>query len=277
MMSIVMMAILNVCFISCSKDDDTQTEIPDNSDDEESIVEANIPIDNYYFEDQGLFFDGSIYYSILSESRKTVEVYGIEDDIKTLVIPDYARINGTKYAVTQIAAGVFKESVVESLTIGSNIKEIEEHAFGLDPFHSITVSQRNAIYDSRNNCNAIIETASNILIAGSSNTVIPEGVVEIGTSAFSGINIKSINLPNSVRIIGAHAFSFADLNAIKIPESVKNINEGAFEGSTLKSIILSSGITKIENDVFRDCKNLTDVTIPDNIESIGDGAFSGCI
>ena len=42
----------------------------------------------------------------------------------------------------------------------------------------------NPVYDSRNNCNAIIETATNTLHSGCKTTIIPNSVTSIGAWAF---------------------------------------------------------------------------------------------
>ena len=49
---------------------------------------------------------------------------------------------------------------------------------------SIKVSEGNKMYDSLENCNAIIGTASNKLIIGCTTTVIPDSVTEIGEFVF---------------------------------------------------------------------------------------------
>lgn len=85
-----------------------------------------------------------------------------------------------------------------SCTIGSGVIKI-----GSLPFYScsaltdIVVDAGNKVYDSRNNCNALIETESNILIQGSNSTsIIPEGVTSIAESAFKGLKgLKSITIP----------------------------------------------------------------------------------
>jgi len=69
------------------------------------------------------------------------------------------------------------------------------------------VASGNPIYDSRDNCNAIIETATNKLVVGCMNTTIPDSVSEIGEDAFSGCSgLSSINIPDSVSVIGTRAF-----------------------------------------------------------------------
>ena len=95
-----------------------------------------------------------------------------------------------------------------SITIPASVTSIGYWAFinciGLE---SISVAAGNTIYDSRNGCNALIETASNTLIQGCKNTVIPNTVTSIGDYAFYGCEeLKEITIPASVTSIGDYAF-----------------------------------------------------------------------
>ena len=105
---------------------------------------------------------------------------------------------------------------------------------------SIVVESGNAVYDSRDNCNAIINTASNELIAGCQNTVIPNGVTNIGGLAFSGRSgLTSVTIPNSVTSIGGSAFAgCSGLTFVTIPNSVTTIGRYAFNDcSSLKEVV----------------------------------------
>jgi hypothetical protein len=118
-----------------------------------------------------------------------------------------------------------------SVTIPNSVMSIGEGAFsGCRGLTSIKVETGNTKYDSRDNCNAIIETTSNTLIAGCQNTNIPNGVTSIGGYAFSGCDdLTSITIPNSVTSIGDNAFSGCrGLTSITIPNSVMSIGKYAF-------------------------------------------------
>ena len=78
---------------------------------------------------------------------------------------------------------------------------------GCSGLTSMIVESGNTKYDSRDNCNAIIETASNTLVAGCKNTIIPNSVTSIGDYAFRGCSgLTSVTIPNSVTSIGNGAF-----------------------------------------------------------------------
>ena len=118
---------------------------------------------------------------------------------------------------------------------------------------SIKVAEGNTKYDSREDCNAIIETSTNTLIRGCENTIIPNSVTSIGERAFDGSEgLKSITIPNSVTTIGVNAFMWC-------------------EGLT--SVTIGNSVTTIGNRAFIYCSGLTSVTIPNSVTSIGAYAF----
>ena len=97
-----------------------------------------------------------------------------------------------------------------SITIPDSIEDIGQSAFnGCSGLTSIIVDNDNTVYDSRNNCNAIIETTTNTLIRGCQNTIIPDSVTNIYNSAFTSCtNLTSITIPNSVTRINDYAFNW---------------------------------------------------------------------
>lgn len=135
--------------------------------------------------------------------------------------------------VERIPANLCRSCIaLTSITIPASVTKIGSSAFnGCTSLTSIVVSEGNTTYDSRNNCNAIIETESNCLISGCKNTVIPDSVTEIGSSAFSGTGLTSITIPNSVTKIGEYAFyGCTGLTSVNIPDSVTEIGKCAFSG-----------------------------------------------
>lgn len=134
--------------------------------------------------------------------------------------------------VTGITSAAFAGDInLTAIAIPSNITHIELLAFvNCLNLISIVVDEKNQVYDSRNNCNAIIETATNTLIEGCNNTIIPNTITSIGESAFAGRQtLTSISIPNGVVSIGASAFYFCRaLTSVSIPSSVQNIGNSAF-------------------------------------------------
>ena len=231
---------------------------------------------------------GDLYYNITSGSDKTVEVTCQEllssknyAGLTSVTIPTTVSYNGTTYSVTSIGECAFMWCTgLTSITISNSVKCIEVSAFsGCDGLISIVVESSNTTYDSRDNCNAIVETKSNALIAGCKTTTIPNSITSIGNSAFSGCSgLTSITIPNSVTSIGERAFyGCFSLTSITIPNSVTSIGDDAFyDCSGLTSITIPNSVTSIEESAFKGCRGLTSITIPNSITSIGYQAFSGC-
>ena len=203
--------------------------------------------------------------------------------------------------LTEIGKYVFYGcSQLTELTIPENIKSIRRWAFAAcskltdiwlpasvtylenNPFEkcyglsSIAVDNSNPVYDSRNNCNAIIETSSSKIVCGCANTIIPDGVTEIGTAAFSCCReLTHINIPDSVTVIGEDAFWFCDkLEEIVIPQNVTTIGSCAFENCIkLTSVIIPDSVMEIGYSAFEDCKSLMSITIPGSVTRIEEFAF----
>lgn len=181
---------------------------------------------------------------------------------------------------------------IETLVIGAEVTTISTE-YGLfdncKNLTSIIVESGNPNYDSRNDCNALIETSTNTLLKGCSNSIIPDGVITIGRGAFFKCKgLTSINIPNSVTTINTIAFQFcSDVTSITIGKNVSSIYVGAFAGcGKLASITVSSDnpnydsrnncnaiIQTSSNALIAGCKN---TIIPDDITTIAPVAFGGC-
>ena len=184
-------------------------------------------------------------------------------------------------SVTSIGNNAFGGcSDLTSIVIPNSVTSIGDGAFySCSGLTSISVESGNTIYDSRDNCNAIIETSSNTLIAGCKNTIIPNSVTSIGGYAFySCSGLTSIVIPNSVTSIEWYAFyDCYRLTSIVIPNSVTSIDILAFSGcSRLTSIVIPNSVTSIGGYAFYSCRGLTSIELGNSVTSIDNYAFSSC-
>ena len=171
-------------------------------------------------------------------------------------------------SVTSIGSQAFSYcGGLASISISNSVTSIGSNVFqSCSNLTSITVASDNQVYDSRDNCNSIIETKSNTLIWGCKNTVVPNSVTNIGDGAFYAcIGLMSITIPNSVTSIGNQAFSgCVGLTSITIPNSVTSIGDYAFYYCRT----LTSVKSKIRNpyklgaNVFREIPTDAELTVP---------------
>ncbi|MBR7126485.1 MAG: leucine-rich repeat domain-containing protein [Prevotella sp.] len=267
------------------------------------------------------FESGGIYYNITSSSSLTVAVtyqgtsYSqYQNEYEGVVnIPESVEYNGTTYSVTSIDEYAFRDcSTLFFITIPSSVKSIGSWAFescssltavtipnsvtsiGDGAFvyctglSSMVVEAGNTVYDSRNNCNAIIETATANLLYGCASTIIPSNIKKISATAFEGCNgLKQITIPKSLTKIGSKAFyGCGGLTSIVVEagnmvyDSRNNCN-AIIETATntllrgCHTTVIPNGVNRIESRAFSGSKRLTSISIPSSVVSVGLSAFEG--
>jgi len=142
--------------------------------------------------------------------------------------------------LTKLESGVFSGcSALESFELPESITEIHYSAFeGCESLAYLSVNINNNVFDSRNNCNAIINTSTNELIVGAINTIIPSSVTRIGQRAFSDRQIEEIKITQNIINIGSYAFNRCE---------------------NLQSLIFDTTEAAIYYNAFSDCDALTTV------------------
>ena len=278
-----------------------------NKDGQLSLSEAKAVTDIY------TIFEGNATITSFDEFRYFTGVKTLKADafnycsnLQSIILPGSLTSIGNYafYGCTSLASIVIPASVT---TIGESILS------GCSDMERIVVEEGNSVFDSREDCNALIKTSTNYLIGGCKNTVIPNSIVTIGKYAFSeSVALQSIQIPNSVKTIEVGAFSgCTGVVDILIPSSVTSIGTGAFadcnvaletivveEGnmvfdsrnecnalfnSSTNALILGCKNTIIPNtckiisaSAFANCIGLISVDIPESVENINAAAFLNC-
>ena len=236
---------------------------------------------------------GGIYYNILSETDKTVEVtckgtsYNEYSDeySGSVVIPESVTYNGATYGVTSIGSSAFDGCTgLTSIEIPNSVTSIGNGAF--------------------------------IDCTGLTSVTIPNSVTSIGEGAFENCTgLTSIEIPNSVTSIGNWAFSgCTGLTSVVLGNKNVYLGEFVFYGcENIKYFVRVSSeeamtamitnetdddtriltgnmvipenvtcngksykVTSIGDYAFFGCTGLTSVEIPNSVTSIGNWAFDGC-
>lgn len=138
-------------------------------------------------------------------------------------------------------------SSLETVTLTDGIKEIREGAFMRcekikefaipksvekigpsvlqecgDGVEKLIVESGNSYYDSRDNCNCIIETSTNTIIQGCSSSIIPSTIKIIGPHAFSGNYNKDLIIPENIEVLEDYSYSHNyDISTIELPSTIK--------------------------------------------------------
>ena len=144
---------------------------------------------------------------------------------------------------------------------------------------------------------------------------IPDGVTNIGNSAFAYSTLEAVRIGNNVAVIGSSAFKGTSLKTVELPASLTTIGVSAFEATsleqitlpfiggshnssnsflgyifgaknyaanatkvpaTLEKVVLNEACAKIPAYAFYGCSNINEIVLGNSVKSIGNAAFSGC-
>ena len=205
----------------------------------ENLVECYDDIGSYGYSDGKLCY----WFHSWVKNGTTTEVRPVNSSIEGDVdIPSEVIIDGKHYPINKI--GMFHDcQKITSIVVPDSVIHIEYGAFEDSPLiESITVSEKNDCFDSRDCCNAIIFTEFDMLVHGCKNTIIPNSVRRIYNYAFGGCSgLTTIDLPESITKIGSDVFYGCDnLSTIKshITDPSKcEVNGSAFSDITDKCIL----------------------------------------
>jgi len=200
-------------------------------------------------------------------------------ELQSLVLPE---------GIETIGMNAISDCQISSLHIPASVNSLypnDDNTFSCNKrLASITVATGNTVYDSRNNCNAIIETSTNRLVSGCNNTIIPNTVTSIGNDAFFGCQFSTITLPSGITSIGNIAFmSCSQLKTIyALMKTPATLNDGAFESNHYSNATLyvpkGCKTAYQQANVWKKFQNIVemdgDVPGGDNITMIDDSTFS---
>ena len=208
----------------------------------------------------------------------------ILDLSKSRIISEKYDKNGSLYYTNKLSEEEFKNSdYLTSIILPDILEKMEDDVFySCDKLASISISSTNQNYKSIDG--VLFTKDGKTLIKfppgkDISTYYIPNSVINIGASAFSGHpGLISIIIPENVSYIGHSAFSGCDkLKSIRIPDHVTSIKYDTFyDCDNLEFVFLPDGLVSIDDAAFSSCKNLKSISLPNSLKKIGMSAFSGC-
>ena len=230
----------------------------------------NLPSNIYFTETmQGPIVDYNIY-ALLSGNDRV-------NDIDKLAIPEGVR-KLTRLNCSRINE-IYLPSTLEQCGSLSEIGGLKV----------IKVDPNNSKYDSRNNCNAVIETATNTLVSGNCGTTFPNTLEHIGEEAFMyTIGFSDVvTIPDNIKSIGKRAFMGIGGETVNYQNkpvqisfsqssTITFIEDSTFYESNINKVIFPQSLISIGTNAFGRCSKLTNVEFGNSLKKIGDYSFYSC-
>lgn len=263
LLMMVSLCITSAFLFSCNDDDD---------DNDNSVVEQGATVELSESDNTADgYFDGSLYYRIISKSKKTVAVAKAAKDALNVVIPAFVVIDGKKYTVREIDGYAFltdKEAedplgrgYVKSVVWPTTIKNVASRAF-----FQCEDLKRVDIYD----LNVWMKTQFE---QSASNPLTYHARLYV-----NGQELKELTVPENITKILPYAFDgCTSITKVKVHDKVTEIGNGAFTTcNSLTDVDFGKGVKSIGSFAFFACYKLQHADVPDNVTKLGDNAFSSC-
>lgn len=224
------------------------------------IADSAYLVDNYY----------NYYYFnfVIPGTIKRIGRYAfVNCEMRSLTIAD---------GVESIGSEAFRAARIAAIHLPKTVTSIGEQAFLNNQFDEFTVDPANPVYDSRDNCNALVRTADNTLLVACKNTTIPQGVTTIATNAFYFLYDKNpFEFPSSLTHVQTLAFYGCGVEELYIPSTITQIDDGAFSLNYVQRLTIGEGITEIPPKAFQGLINLKKLKLPGTLKKIDEWAFTG--
>ena len=242
----------------------------------------------FFFGLGGIIVDG-IHYKI-NDDGETVEVVGIDEGPTTANILEQITFNGKDYPVTRLYS--LGSSTLKHVYIPKTITDIQTYYPPLwwNHVETIVIDPENPVFDSRESCNAIIDTENNSTVIFLPCSTLPSSVKKIGTNSIIG-NYSTLTIPEGVEHIDYCGFGYAEnttIGTLYIPASCTEIAEGALLSAHVSNIVIDAANPRYHmNDIClidQTTRTLiallsTDrksITIPEEVAYLGHQSLGGC-
>lgn len=194
---------------------------------------------------------------------------------------DFKGTNGLdKVIVSEGIMDIFNMVIIDAsakeVVIPSTVQNISNVSIGAS-FKNFTVSSANQTYKSYQGVLYSYDMKELVMVPdGDEYLTIPEGVEKIGFNV-SGNGLVSLTTPKSLKTITHNAFSdpWNELKTVTIKSPNCVIEEEAFKDCLkLEQVTLDCKI--IGKGVFSGCKQLKKITMSNHVQKIGNDAFWDC-